>query len=62
MVDPASTFEQVWSIVPDYWGNAPHQTLTYVSVTWMYGFDFEIKVIARLPQERPRSFPGPLAT
>jgi enamine deaminase RidA (YjgF/YER057c/UK114 family) len=47
MVDPASTFEAIWKVVPDYWGQAPYPTLTAVGVTWLYGFDFEIKVIAR---------------
>jgi enamine deaminase RidA (YjgF/YER057c/UK114 family) len=50
MVDPQSTFERVWSVVPEFWGNAPHPTLTAVGVTWLYGFQFEIKVIARLPE------------
>lgn len=50
IVDPASTFETIWSVVPDYWGEAPYPTLTAVGVTWLYGFDFEIKVIARLPE------------
>lgn len=49
MVDPATIFERVWKIVPEYWGNAPHPTLTAVGVTWLYGFQFEIKVIAKLP-------------
>ncbi|WP_368642304.1 RidA family protein [Castellaniella ginsengisoli] len=49
MVDPASTFEDVWSVVPDYWGDPPYPTLTAVGVTWLYGYDFEIKVIAKLP-------------
>lgn len=49
MVDPESTFETVWKVVPEYWGNAPHPTLTAVGVTWLYGFQFEIKVIAKLP-------------
>lgn len=49
MVDPASTFEDIWTVVPDYWGDAPHPTLTAVGVTWLYGYDFEIKVIAKLP-------------
>ncbi|MGO4703640.1 RidA family protein [Dyella sp. 2RAB6] len=51
LVDPASTFEKVWSVVPTYWGDAPHPTLTAVGVTWLYGFQFEIKVIAKLPVE-----------
>lgn len=37
-------------MVPEYWGQAPHPTLTAVGVTWLYGFDFKIKVIAKLPQ------------
>ncbi len=49
MVEPASTFEEIWQVVPEYWGEAPHPTLTAVGVTWLYGFDFEIKVIAKLP-------------
>lgn len=49
IVDPESTFETIWKIVPEFWGNAPHPTLTGVGVTWLYGFQFEIKVIAWLP-------------
>lgn len=52
MVDPQSTFETIWKVVPDYWGEAPHPTLTAVGVTWLYGFQFEIKVIAKLPEGR----------
>jgi enamine deaminase RidA (YjgF/YER057c/UK114 family) len=50
MVDPQSKFEQIWSVVQDYWGVAPYPTVTAVGVTWLYGFDFEIKVVARLPE------------
>jgi enamine deaminase RidA (YjgF/YER057c/UK114 family) len=50
MVDPEDKFETIWKVVPEYWGAAPHPTLTAVGVTWLYGFQFEIKVIARLPQ------------
>nr|WP_249189641.1 RidA family protein [Burkholderia ambifaria] len=49
MVDPQSTFERVWQVVPEFWGDAPHPALTAVGVTWLYGFDFEIKVVAKLP-------------
>ena len=48
IVDPESVFETVWKVLPDYWGDAPHPTLTGVGVTWLYGFQFEIKVIAKL--------------
>lgn len=50
MVDPEKTFERIWQIVPDYWGDAPHPTLTAIGVTWLYGFQFEIKVIVKLPE------------
>ncbi|WP_238913586.1 RidA family protein [Achromobacter insolitus] len=50
MVDPASRMETIWQVVPEYWGAAPYPTLTAVGVTWLSGFDFEIKVIAKLPQ------------
>ncbi|MFN3988121.1 MAG: RidA family protein [Rhodocyclaceae bacterium] len=49
IVDPESRFETIWKVVPEYWGDAPYPTLTGVGVTWLFGFDFEIKVIARLP-------------
>ena len=50
VVDPQKNFETIWKVVPEFWGEAPHPTLTGVGVTWLSGFDFEIKVIARLPQ------------
>src|SRR5690554_3514221 len=50
IVDPESQFGTIWKVVSEFWGNAPHPTLTAVGVTWLYGFEFEIKVIARLPE------------
>jgi len=49
IVDPESKFETIWKVIPEFWGNAPHPTLTGVGVTWLYGYQFEIKVIAKLP-------------
>ncbi len=49
LVDPETNFAKAWAIVPEYWGDAPHPTLTGIGVTWLYGFQFEIKVIAKLP-------------
>jgi enamine deaminase RidA (YjgF/YER057c/UK114 family) len=49
MVEPQKIFEQVWEVVPEYWGEAPFPTVTVVGVTWLYGFDVEIKVVAKLP-------------
>lgn len=49
VVDPESNLDDIWSILPEYWGETPYPTLTGIGVTWLYGFQFEIKVIARLP-------------
>ena len=49
VVDPEKNFEKIWAIVPEYWGDAPYPTLTGIGVTWLYGFQFEIKAVARLP-------------
>ena len=51
IVDPQSTFEKIWNVALEYWGEAPHPTVTAVGVTWLYGFQFEIKVIVKLPEE-----------
>ena len=50
LVGPEATFDTVWKVLPTYWGEAPHPTVTAVGVTWLYGFQFEIKVIATLPK------------
>jgi enamine deaminase RidA (YjgF/YER057c/UK114 family) len=50
LVDPESTFDTAWQVVQEHWGEAPHPTLTGIGVTWLYGFQFEIKVIAKLPE------------
>lgn len=51
IVDPQAKFERIWNtVVPELWGQAPYPTVTAVGVTWLYGFEFEIKVIARLPE------------
>lgn len=50
LVDPESTFDAAWRVVQEHWGDAPHPTLTGIGVTWLYGFQFEIKVIAKLPE------------
>lgn len=50
IVDPERNFERAWRIVPEFWGDAPYPTLTGIGVTWLYGFHFEIKVVARLPE------------
>lgn len=51
LVDPEHTFQRIWNLVQaEYWGQAPYSTVTAVGVTWLYGFQFEIKVVAKLPE------------
>lgn len=50
MVNPHAEFETIWEVAADYWGEAPYPTVTAIGVTWLSGFDFEIKVIAKLPK------------
>ena len=50
VVDPEKSLAALWSVVPEFWGAAPYPALTGVGVTWLSGFQFEIKVVARLPQ------------
>lgn len=49
MIDPDTNFAKAWEVVADYWGEAPYPTATVVGVTWLAGFTFEIKVVAKLP-------------
>jgi enamine deaminase RidA (YjgF/YER057c/UK114 family) len=47
--DPATQIEKVMAIRAAEIGEAPYPNWTAVGVTWLAGFDFEIKVIARIP-------------
>lgn len=47
--DPEAQAELVIAVRDKYLGEPPYPTWTVVGVTWLYGFDFEIKVIARIP-------------
>ena len=49
LVNPDATLETVWPEVMAHWGDEPYPTLTGVGVTWLSGFQFEIKVVAKLP-------------
>lgn len=48
--DPANQIETVMAVRQQVIGEPPYPNWTAVGVTWLAGFDFEIKVIARLPQ------------
>lgn len=50
IVDPEKNFKTAFEAMQQYWGGAPHPTLTCIGVTWLYGFKFEIKVVAKLPE------------
>lgn len=50
MVDPDTHFERAWEVAAEFWGEAPYPTATAIGVTWLAGFRFEIKVIAKLPE------------
>ncbi len=47
--DPQAQFETVLALRETELGAPPYPTWTAVGVTWLAGFDFEIKVIARIP-------------
>ena len=51
MVNPHAHFERAWAVAAEFWGEAPYPTATVVGVTWQSGFQFEIKVIAQLPEK-----------
>ena len=48
--DPAAQFETMMAVREKVIGQPPYPNWTAVGVTWLAGFDFEIKVIARIPQ------------
>jgi enamine deaminase RidA (YjgF/YER057c/UK114 family) len=48
--DPQTQFDRMLAIRAEEIGEPPYPTWTAVGVTWLSGFDFEIKVIARIPE------------
>lgn len=49
--DPENQFETFMSVKNEIFGKAPYPNWTAVGVNWLAGFDFEIKVIARIPSQ-----------
>lgn len=47
--DPETQFEAMMAVRAEEIGEPPYPNWTAVGVTWLAGFDFEIKVIARIP-------------
>lgn len=48
--DPEAQIATVMDVKKDVFPDAPYPNWTAVGVTWLAGFDFEVKVIARVPQ------------
>ncbi|MCB8823529.1 RidA family protein [Microvirga rosea] len=47
--DPEKQFEIIMSVKDKTFSQKPYPNWTAVGVNWLAGFDFEIKVIARIP-------------
>jgi enamine deaminase RidA (YjgF/YER057c/UK114 family) len=47
---PEAQLETVMAVRQEMIGDPPYPNWTAVGVTWLAGFDFEIKVIARIPE------------
>lgn len=48
--DPEAQFDSIMAVRETAIGAPPYPNWTAVGVNWLAGFDFEIKVIARIPQ------------
>ena len=48
--DPETQIEAVMAARSEAIGDPPYPNWTAVGVTWLAGFDFEIKAIARIPR------------
>ncbi|EGU0781523.1 RidA family protein [Escherichia coli] len=49
--DPEKQFEDIMTVKNEIFIAPPYPNWTAVGVTWLAGFDFEIKVIARIPEQ-----------
>lgn len=48
--DPENQLETVLAVKNEIFNTQPYPNWTALGVTWLAGFDFEIKVIARVPE------------
>jgi enamine deaminase RidA (YjgF/YER057c/UK114 family) len=48
--DPEHQFATIMAVKGEVFPDAPYPNWTAVGVNWLAGFDFEIKVIARIPE------------
>lgn len=56
--DPPTQFEKMMAIRAEEIGEPPYPSWTAVGVTWLAGFDFELKVVARIPSKAAENAPG----
>ena len=49
--DPENQFETIMAVKKEIFEQPPYPNWTAVGVNWLAGFDFEIKVIARIPDK-----------
>jgi enamine deaminase RidA (YjgF/YER057c/UK114 family) len=47
--DPEAQFATIMTVKNEIFSQPPHPNWTAIGVNWLAGFDFEIKVIARIP-------------
>ncbi len=50
--DPESQFAAVMAVRQSNFTQTPYANWTAIGVNWLAGFDFEIKVIARIPKRK----------
>lgn len=49
--DPEKQFETIMAVKNRVFSEKPYPNWTAIGVNWLAGFDFEIKIIARIPAE-----------
>lgn len=49
--DPEQQFDTIMAVKREIFPHPPYPNWTAVGVNWLAGFDFEIKVIARIPEK-----------
>jgi enamine deaminase RidA (YjgF/YER057c/UK114 family) len=49
LTDPELQLDTLLKVRDEYLGEPPYPNITAVGVNWLAGFDFEVKVVARIP-------------
>ncbi|MGJ4891664.1 RidA family protein [Bradyrhizobium sp. HKCCYLR20261] len=49
LTDPPSQMDTLLKVRDEFLGEPPYPNITAVGVNWLAGFDFEVKVVARIP-------------